>query len=73
MGSATKDIYGVVLAPYYLNVVQLQDDGSLSLAYRMEIRGCPKGPGTLTTAYEAQEGCVYVYFTTDSGISCKRV
>lgn len=66
VGSATKDIYGVVLAPYYLNVVQLQDDGSLSLAYRMEIRGCPKGPGTLTTAYEAQEGCVYVYFTTDS-------
>ena len=66
VGSATVDSYGVVLAPYYINVVEVRDDGSLSLAYRMEIPGCPKGTPTLTTAYESREGCVYVYFTTDT-------
>lgn len=66
VGSAAKDAYGVVLAPYYLNVVQVQEDGTLSLAYQMEIRACPKGTGTLTTAYEAGDGYLYVYFTTDS-------
>ena len=66
IGSATMDSYGVVLAPYYLNVVQIGDTGELSLAYRMEIGACPKSTGTLSTAYEQKDGYVYVYFTTDS-------
>ena len=66
LGTASKDAYDVVLAPYYLNVVEVDAQGGLSLAYRMEIQYCPKGTGTLTTAYVAQDGYVYVYFTTDS-------
>ena len=66
VGSGAKDVYGVVRAPYNLNVVQVGTDGSLSLTYQMEIGGCPKGSGTLTTAYEQQDGFVYLYYTTDT-------
>ena len=67
VGSASKDKYGVVQGPYYLNVVQIDETaGSLTLAYQMETEYGAKGPGTLTTAYEQQDGYVYVYFTTDS-------
>ncbi|QNM09465.1 cadherin-like beta sandwich domain-containing protein [Wansuia hejianensis] len=65
-GSAMTDSYGIVTAPYYLNVVQVGEEGGLSLSYRMEVKYCPKGTGTLSTAYEQQDGCVYLYFTTDS-------
>lgn len=66
VGSAGKDTYGTVHSPYHINTIQIAADGKMSLAYRMEIKGCPKGSGTLTTAYEATDGYVYVYFTTDT-------
>ena len=66
MGSAGKDSYGTIHSPYHLNVVDIGKDGTLSLAYQMNVSGFPKGSGTLTTAYEEQTGYVYVYFTTDS-------
>ena len=66
MGSAGKDSYGTIHSPYHLNVVDIGKDGTLSLAYQMNVSGFPKGSGTLNTAYEEQTGYVYVYFTTDS-------
>lgn len=66
VGSAGKDQYGTVHGPYHLNVIQVGTDGSMTLAYQMNISGCPKGAPTLTTAYEKEDGYVYVYFTTDS-------
>ena len=66
VGSAGKDQYGTIHSPYHLNVVDIESDGTLSLAYQMNVSGFPKGTGTLTTAYEKQTGYVYVYFTTDS-------
>ena len=54
-GSAMTDSYGIVTAPYYLNVVQVGEEGGLSLSYRMEVKYCPKGTGTLSTAYEQQD------------------
>lgn len=67
VGTASKDKYGVVQEPYYLNVVQVDEvTQGLSLAYQMETEYGAKGSGTLTTAYEKQDGYVYVYFTTDS-------
>lgn len=66
VGSAGKDSYGTIHSPYHLNVVDIGKDGTLSLAYQMNVSGFPKGSGTLTTAYEEQTGYVYVYFTTDS-------
>ena len=66
VASASVDTYQVVTPPYYLNVINLEKDGSLSLAYRMELTACPKGSGTLSTAYEKTEGYVCLYYTTDS-------
>lgn len=66
VGSGGKDQYGTIHSPYHLNVVDIGKDGTLSLAYQMNVSGFPKGSGTLTTAYEEQTGYVYVYFTTDS-------
>ena len=66
VGSASKDKYGVVQGPYYINVVQVDGAGGFSLAYQMETVNGTKGPGTLTTAYEALDGYTYVYFTSDS-------
>lgn len=66
VGSAGMDQYGTIHSPYHLNVVDIGADGTLSLAYQMNVSGFPKGTGTLTTAYEKQTAYVYVYFTTDS-------
>lgn len=66
VGSGQKDQYGVLHAPYDMNVVQLGEGGAMSLVYQMDVQGCPKGTPTLTTAYEAVDGYSYVYFTTDS-------
>lgn len=66
VGSAGKDRYGTVHNPYHLNVIQVDADGNMTLAYQMAIDGCPKGTPTLTTAYAKEDGYVYVYFTTDS-------
>lgn len=66
VGSATRDRYGVIQAPYYMNVVAVGADGSFSLAYRMEVSYGPEQAPTLSTAYEEETGYVYVYFTTDS-------
>lgn len=66
VGSAGKDQYGTIHSPYYLNVVNIGQDGTMTTAYQMEVRGFPKGTPTLTTAYQAETGYVYVYFTTDS-------
>ena len=66
LGTATEDRYGAVMRPYYIAVVQCSAEGELSPAYRMQVNGEPKGTPTMSTAYEAQDGYLYVYMTTDS-------
>ena len=38
------------------------DVGARSIAYRVDTQGYPQTSGLLTTAYEQESGCVYVYF-----------
>lgn len=66
VGCGQKDQYSVVHSPYYMNVLQISDEGTMTLAYQMQVDGCPKGAPTLTTAYEKHDGYAYVYFTTDT-------
>lgn len=38
------------------------DVGARSIVYRVDTQGYPQTSGLLTTAYEQESGCVYVYF-----------
>ena len=48
--------------PYSGHNITVIDLIARSIAYRVETQGYPQTSGLLTTAYEQEEGCVYVYF-----------
>ncbi len=55
-----------------INVYDLNDDGSMTLAYSYDIMGYPQTSAMLTTAYEEDTGYVYIYLPynyTPGGIS----
>ena len=48
--------------PYSGHNITVIDVTARSIAYRVETQGYPQTSGLLTTAYEQESGCVYVYF-----------
>ena len=48
--------------PYSGHNITVIDIGARSIAYRVDTQGYPQTSGLLTTAYEQDSGCVYVYF-----------
>ena len=48
--------------PYSGHNITVIDLGGRRIAYRVETQGYPQTSGLLTTAYEPENGCVYVYF-----------
>lgn len=44
------------------NITVIDLAGEMSVAYRVETKGYPQTSGLLTTAYENENKCVYVYF-----------
>ena len=48
--------------PYSGHNITVIDVGARRIAYRVETQGYPQTSGLLTTAYEQDSGCVYVYF-----------
>ena len=48
--------------PYSGHNITVIDLGGRRIAYRAETQGYPQTSGLLTTAYEPENGCVYIYF-----------
>ena len=49
-------------SPYSGHNITVIDVVARRIAYRVETQGYPQTSGLLTTAYEQESGCVYVYF-----------
>lgn len=49
-----------------LQVVAIQENGQMELAYNAALPGYPQASGTVTTAYVESSGYIYVYFTCNS-------
>ena len=60
--------YGANFSGTYAAVVVDIDPetGAMTEAYNVPTNGYPQTSGMLTTAYEEEDGCVYVYFTVNS-------
>ena len=62
-GRAYVGVSGVgQFSPYSGHNITVIDLAGLSIAYTVRTQGYPQSSGLLTTAYEEEEGAVYVYF-----------
>ncbi|MGN0629679.1 MAG: Ig-like domain-containing protein [Oscillospiraceae bacterium] len=60
IGVSGKSQFGA-FSGHAINVYDLNSDGSMTLAYSYDIMGYPQTSAMVTTAYEAEDGYVYIY------------